>query len=162
MIAADCIAIGVTWATLARRHDIRHLNIVKGSLSSILLVDGTVYFLILAVLNSLHLAFTLLALAVEALAPTSVITNFTIPLSSVLVSRFLLHLQSTSLQSVGSVAFSQAFSMDLDHSLIFEGVVGSLGASITRDDYIGQEDDSVDSDHVCSREENSTQTSIGS
>ncbi|TBU52116.1 hypothetical protein BD310DRAFT_764256, partial [Dichomitus squalens] len=102
------------------------------------------FWCLTAVLNSLHLAFTLLTLAVEALAPTSVITNFTILLSSILVSRFLLHLQSTSLQSVGSVAFSQASSMDLDHSLIFERVVGSLGASITRDDYIGQEDDSVD------------------
>ncbi|TBU21345.1 hypothetical protein BD311DRAFT_734500 [Dichomitus squalens] len=79
LIAADCLAIGATWFTLARPHGIRHVGVRKDSISSILLTDGTVYFLILAVLNSLHLAFTLLSIDVPALQATSVVTDFTTP-----------------------------------------------------------------------------------
>ncbi|TBU36047.1 hypothetical protein BD309DRAFT_72731 [Dichomitus squalens] len=71
---------------------------------------------------------------------TSVITNYTIPLTAVLISRFLLHLQSASLRAAGSMASSQVSSMDLNNSVIFERVIGSLAASITMDDYIRQED----------------------
>ena len=98
----------------------------------------------------------------EGLRQTSAITNFTVPyeyssvvyqlcsrypddypnldsrrnvsrISATLVSRFLLHLQSASLRAVGYTASWQASSTALDHSLVFERVVGSLGASISFD-----------------------------
>ena len=61
-------------------------------------------------------------------------------LSALLVSRFLLHLQSASLRSVGSdiMASSQTLPARLDDSLVFGRIVGSLGASITSDDYLDQ------------------------
>ena len=60
-------------------------------------------------------------------------------LSAVLVSRFLLHLQSASLRAVGSLPSVQASSAYVDRSLIFERVVGSLNTSLTPDDFLEQE-----------------------
>ena len=99
---------------------------------------------------------------VAALQNTSVMTLFTVPyvhvclaappahklihylsqilpctgtfrLSTILIARFLLHLQSASLRAAGSVPSSQVSSMHLNGSMI-ERVVGSLGASIAVDD----------------------------
>ncbi|TBU36905.1 hypothetical protein BD309DRAFT_1067173 [Dichomitus squalens] len=118
--------------------------------------EGTIYFLILAMLNSLHLAFTLLSIAVDALQSLSVVSFFTAPLSAIIMSRFLLHLQSASLWAVGSMPSSQLSSLHPDRSLVFERVVGSLGASIAADDYLTEDHD--DGDNV-ERAEESTQTS---
>ncbi|RPD73023.1 hypothetical protein L226DRAFT_143532 [Lentinus tigrinus ALCF2SS1-7] len=65
----------------------------KRTYSGTLLRDGTLYFLVLAILNSLHLVFSMLSIAVIALQPTSYITAFTDPITSILVSRFLIDLQ---------------------------------------------------------------------
>ncbi|TBU34123.1 hypothetical protein BD311DRAFT_683366 [Dichomitus squalens] len=151
LIAADCIAVAATWFTLSRRHrNLRQGNSLRGSISSVLLVDGTIYFLTLAILNALHLTFTMLSLGVAALESTSYITAFTTPLSAVLVSRFLLHLQSANLRAVG-MASSQALTASRDSTIVFDRVVGSLGASVVLDDYHGQEGDWEDSDDVAER-----------
>ncbi|TBU37723.1 hypothetical protein BD309DRAFT_904714 [Dichomitus squalens] len=155
-IAADCLAIGSTWLALGLPHANSRGGILKGSISSALLLDGTVYFLILAVLNSLHLAFTLLSINIDSLQSVSVVTAFTAPLSAILVSRFLLHLQSASLRAVGSIPSSQISSLHLDRSLVFERVVGSLGASITPEDYL--KEDYGEGDDV-GRADEPTQTS---
>ncbi|TBU52351.1 hypothetical protein BD310DRAFT_832399, partial [Dichomitus squalens] len=141
LIAADGLAIGATWFTLGLPYASRRDGVLKGSISSVLLIDGTMYFFTLAVLDSLHLAFTLLSINVDALQPASVVTAFTTPLSAVLVSRFLLHLQSASLRAVGSTPSSQILSMHIDHSLVFERIVGSLGASISAEDYLKEDYD---------------------
>ena len=70
-------------------------------------------------------------------------------LTALLLSRFLLNLQSASLRAIGSISPSQVSSVGLDHSLVFERVVGSLGASIALEDYqdevdLGPEDDNDD------------------
>lgn len=39
-IAADCLAIGVTWFTLSSRNDFFRSSAIKGSMSSVLLMDG--------------------------------------------------------------------------------------------------------------------------
>ena len=111
-------------------------------------------------------------LDVNALQSTSVVGNFTTPyvhhqvpssklvicgisrtyvptyrLTAVLISRFLLHLQSASLRAVNCVSSSQASSTHTDQSIIFERVLGSLGASIASDDYLEEEqDDWVEND----------------
>ncbi|TBU36945.1 hypothetical protein BD309DRAFT_877374, partial [Dichomitus squalens] len=150
VIAADCLAITATWFTLDRSRSILHMVRPKGTLSSVFLVDGTIYFATLVVLNCLHLAFTLLSLEIGALQPTSVVGDFTVPISAILLSRFLLHLQSASLRAVGSLSSSQASSApDPDRSITFERVVGSLSASITADDYnVEQEVDAGKSEDV--------------
>ncbi|TBU23311.1 hypothetical protein BD311DRAFT_768781 [Dichomitus squalens] len=114
------------------------------------------YFLILAVLNSQHLAFTLLSIDVDAFTSISVVTVFTFPLSAILVSRFLLRLQSASLRAVGSIPSSQISSLHLDRSLVFERVVGSLGASIAAEDYLTEDHDDGDNGE---RADDATQTS---
>lgn len=41
MIAADCIAVGVTWFTLSRRGGLGHADaMLKGTISNVLLIDG--------------------------------------------------------------------------------------------------------------------------
>ncbi|TBU22605.1 hypothetical protein BD311DRAFT_742896 [Dichomitus squalens] len=126
VIAADCLAIGVTWFILGLQYPAHRGGVLKGSISRVLLIDGTIYFLILGVLNSLHLAFTLLSININALGPTSVMTAFTVPYSA-------------SLRAVGSIRSSQISSLHLDHSLVFERVVGSLGASISPEDYLKED-----------------------
>ncbi|TBU60039.1 hypothetical protein BD310DRAFT_1006898, partial [Dichomitus squalens] len=135
LIAADCLAIGVTWFTLGLQYPAHRGGMLKGSISRVLIMDGA----ILAVLNSLHLAFTLLSISVAPLQSASVLTEFTTPLSAILVSRFLLHLQSASLRAVGSIPSSQISSLHLNRSLVLERVVGSLGASITAEDYLKED-----------------------
>ncbi|TBU22619.1 hypothetical protein BD311DRAFT_675720 [Dichomitus squalens] len=139
LVIAHCLAIGATWFTLVRPRDICHGVVLKRSLSSVFLTDGTVYFLTFVVLNCLQLIYTLLSPDVLALKNTSAMANFVVPLSAVLVSRFLLHLQSASLRAVGSVASSQALSAYFDGFTSFERVAGSLGASIRPEDYLAQE-----------------------
>ncbi|TBU24938.1 hypothetical protein BD311DRAFT_765616 [Dichomitus squalens] len=142
LITADCLACGVTWFALGRSHVFRRAGMLQGNISSIFLVDGARWFATLVVLNCLHLTFTLLSqIDLTALASTSAITTFTTPISAILVSRFLLRLQSPSLRGVGSIPSSQTSAMNLDHSIIFERVVGSLEASIARDDYLQTDDE---------------------
>ncbi|TBU34146.1 hypothetical protein BD311DRAFT_651137, partial [Dichomitus squalens] len=143
LIAADCIAIGVTWYTLSRRRDIRQPRAFKGTISDVLLVDGTVYFIILAVLNTLHLTFTVVSLDVNFLQSTSNVTQFTVPLSAILISRFLLHLQGANLRAIGGGS-SHAFATTHNTSIIFNRVAGSIGAPIDADDYFSQDVDPQD------------------
>ncbi|TBU52422.1 hypothetical protein BD310DRAFT_832199, partial [Dichomitus squalens] len=146
LIAADCIAIGATWFTLARPGEIGHIRSIKGSVSHILLVDGTIYFLILAILNCVHLALTLLSVPryfVTMNRQLLTLCSLTSGLTSILVSRFLLHIQSASLRTVGSMPSSQVSSIELDRSLFMERAVGSLGTCIAADDYLGQDEHST-------------------
>ncbi|TBU22633.1 hypothetical protein BD311DRAFT_675597, partial [Dichomitus squalens] len=142
LIAADCLAIWATWFTLSQAGRVaRHAGVLKGSISSVFLVYvKKACIRALAILNSLHLTFTLLSLAIFALRFASGITAFSIPLSAILVSRFLLHLQAASLRSVGSIPSSQALSLSLNSSLVFERVVGSLasGTSLASEDYFAR------------------------
>ncbi|TBU21405.1 hypothetical protein BD311DRAFT_734448 [Dichomitus squalens] len=84
-------------------------------------------------------------------------TSFATPnmLSAILVSRFLLHLQSASLRAVSSIPSSQISSLHLHRSLVFERIVGSLGASITVEDYLIDDYDDGDDGE---RAEEPTQT----
>ncbi|TBU51717.1 hypothetical protein BD310DRAFT_1003631 [Dichomitus squalens] len=134
LIAADGLAIGATWFTLGLPN-----SVGQGVKADSIIYVGTIYFLTLAVLNSLHLAFTLLSVDIDAVQPVSVVANFTTPLSAILVSRLLLHLQSASLRAVGSIPSSHISSLHLNRSLVFERVVGSLGASIVAEDYLKED-----------------------
>ncbi|EJF58091.1 hypothetical protein DICSQDRAFT_139714 [Dichomitus squalens LYAD-421 SS1] len=159
MIAADCIAIGATWFTLPRRRGLGHANLLKGTISDVLLVDGTVYFFILAILGCLHLTFTMISLAVPSLQVTSVFGDFTPSITAILISRFLLHLQSASIGAMGAGA-SQALTSH-NSSVVFERAIGSLAASITLDDYFLHQGVPECSDQH-GDEENEGRTSISS
>ena len=67
-------------------------------------------------------------------------------MTALLISRFLLHLQEANLRAVG-MASSQAWSSHSEGSVIFERVVGSLGASITPGEFLFPGGDLTYSDH---------------
>ncbi|KAI1791820.1 hypothetical protein LXA43DRAFT_378599 [Ganoderma leucocontextum] len=107
----------------------------KRSLAGVLLCDGFIYFLILVIIDSLHMIITLLSISQLIVEDNvSYFTLFTLPLSAILVSRFMLHLQSANCR-VTDVASSQLTIPD-GASLVFERVIGSLGTSISQDNYL--------------------------
>ncbi|RPD73352.1 hypothetical protein L226DRAFT_561383 [Lentinus tigrinus ALCF2SS1-7] len=86
------LLIYITWTNLSSRDVLRGLRQSKRlPLSDILLRDGTIYFLVMFILNVLHLTFS--ATALVSGIKGSYITVFTSPITAILVSRFLLELQ---------------------------------------------------------------------
>ncbi|KAI0631120.1 hypothetical protein C8Q77DRAFT_1131405 [Trametes polyzona] len=100
LIVADLIVVAVTWAA-TRSH--RQLNVLHGfgrtkTLSSVMYNNGMLYFVLLTSLNALHLAFSLLsiALASDAAARASYLVRFIEPLTSIIITRFLVELHEAS------------------------------------------------------------------
>ena len=56
-------------------------------------------------------------------------------LTGILISRFLLHLQSASLRATG-IHSQHGLATSHDMSAVFDRIVGALGASIAQDDYL--------------------------
>ncbi|KAI0719766.1 hypothetical protein C8T65DRAFT_736332 [Cerioporus squamosus] len=102
LIAADTLLIYITWTKLSSWAALRDIRTSKRlSLSDILFHGGTIYFVVLFALNVLHLVFTATAVASDGSSgSTSVITQFTGPITAILISRFLLALQETSQMTV--------------------------------------------------------------
>ncbi|RDX49130.1 hypothetical protein OH76DRAFT_1404030 [Lentinus brumalis] len=99
LIIADILLICITWTKLSSgqwgaRKGIRQSE--RPPLFDILFRGGVIYFVVLFVLNTLHLVLSATGIAGEANAGSSVITEFTVPLTSILISRFLLELQEAS------------------------------------------------------------------
>ncbi|TFK85359.1 hypothetical protein K466DRAFT_622302, partial [Polyporus arcularius HHB13444] len=132
LMAADLILVFVTWYTLPRRNPSGSRNTL--SFSTILLRDGTIYFVVLLILNVLHLVFTLISV-VGVFDPVSFVTEFTEPATAVLVSRFLLDLQSAnrdalkldSRDPLNTVNQEDEFS-HTSGTISFARFVGSLGS----------------------------------
>ncbi|RDX51385.1 hypothetical protein OH76DRAFT_330686 [Lentinus brumalis] len=130
LMSADVLLIYITWSRLPTRFA-RGTNLEERSFAGVLRRDGTVYFIILLLMNSLHLTVTLLALQ-PVFEGTSYVTVFTEPITAILVSRFLLDLQSVELTSLGHIdASTDTGSMGVaeDHSLVFR-FMGSLASTI--------------------------------
>ncbi|KAI0689844.1 hypothetical protein C8T65DRAFT_746004 [Cerioporus squamosus] len=91
LIVADAILIVVTWMKLSRRG-----GATESSFVHVVLRDGTIYFICLLILNTLHLSFTVASIAtpVFSLRPVSNVIVFSEPLTAILISRFMLNLQS--------------------------------------------------------------------
>ncbi|KAI0738705.1 hypothetical protein C8Q80DRAFT_1275666 [Daedaleopsis nitida] len=132
-IASDAAVIIITWTAVSRKR----INAVRWlsplSLADVILRDGTVYFLVLLILNSLQLTFTLLSMNI-AFENVSYFSIFTEPLTSILVSRYLLDLQAASTRECnlangsddGEVVMSSAY----QGSSMLDRFVGSLGSSL--------------------------------
>ncbi|KAI0704489.1 hypothetical protein C8T65DRAFT_741048 [Cerioporus squamosus] len=121
-------------ATLIKNKFARLLYCRNAStLVDVLLCDGLIYFVVLLIMNTLHIVFTFTS--------TSEITIFTEPVTAVLVSRFLLDLQEASQRSVVHILGTEASSR-LDssgtltgHSVVFARLVGSLSSPIALEAY---------------------------
>ncbi|KAI0730625.1 hypothetical protein C8Q76DRAFT_792776 [Earliella scabrosa] len=161
LIAADLILIGVTWRSVPRRKDAMRLT---SSFAGVLFRNGMVYFLVLFVLNALHLIFTMVSASplksyivpadadaaraqiVDPLNPVSNVTIFTLPITAVLVSRFLLDLQHANRKTLHLDSGADSYA-DSDRgrggggSIVFERVVGSIASSIEPGGYYEDEDE---------------------
>ncbi|RDX41771.1 hypothetical protein OH76DRAFT_1422926 [Lentinus brumalis] len=94
LITADIILIYITWTTLRGSATLTDIHKSKRlTLSDVLFRGGTIYFVILFIMNVLHLAFSATAVASEDSGNSSLITLFTAPITAILISRFLLELQ---------------------------------------------------------------------
>ncbi|RDX53735.1 hypothetical protein OH76DRAFT_1479520 [Lentinus brumalis] len=92
LIVADILLIYITWTKLGSRVHTRL------SLSDILLRDGIKYFVVLFILNVLHLVLSVTAVAGDL--EGSYVTEFTAPITAILISRFLLELQEANQMAV--------------------------------------------------------------
>ncbi|RDX49147.1 hypothetical protein OH76DRAFT_1483363 [Lentinus brumalis] len=92
LIAADCLLVYITWTKLNNWSGLKDITKARRpSLSDILFRGGTIYFVVLFVLNVLHLILS--ATAVAGNEDGSYVTQFTAPLTAILTSHFLLELQ---------------------------------------------------------------------
>nr|VWO99582.1 Dual O-methyltransferase/FAD-dependent monooxygenase CTB3 (Cercosporin toxin biosynthesis cluster protein 3) [Includes: O-methyltransferase (EC, FAD-dependent monooxygenase (EC ] [Ganoderma boninense] len=119
----------------------------KNTFATVLLRDGLIYFVSLLMLNSLHLILTMLSESnIPSLQDASFVSLFAVPLTTILVSRFLLHLQSAKHKSTD--VYDTAFGMTSSRStsIIFDRVIGSLDQSLSVDDFLGpvESNDDVD------------------
>ncbi|RPD78585.1 hypothetical protein L226DRAFT_297615 [Lentinus tigrinus ALCF2SS1-7] len=93
LIVADMVLIYITWARLSGLATLRDIRQSKRlSLSDVLCRDGTMYFVVLFVLNILHLVFSINAITVEGNG-ASYVAEFTASITAILISCFLLELQ---------------------------------------------------------------------
>ncbi|RDX41568.1 hypothetical protein OH76DRAFT_1489391 [Lentinus brumalis] len=137
-VLADVLLIYITWAKLGSRDALRGIRQHKRrSFSDILLRDGTIYFVVLFVLNVLHLAFSVTAVASEGQG--SYLTVFTGPITATLVSRFLLELQEANRMVVrldpdDPLHSSRNFSDDTSSFISSLGACINPGLTMSRDD----------------------------
>ncbi|RDX48637.1 hypothetical protein OH76DRAFT_1404561 [Lentinus brumalis] len=132
LILADILLIYITWTKLdsrsALRTDIRWTG--RLSLSHILFRDGTIYFVVLSILNILHLVLSLTALQTGDNGG-SYVAVFTAPLTAILISRFLIDLQEAN-QAVVRVDMDDPLRSSRD-PYATPSFISSLGAFINPD-----------------------------
>ncbi|RDX40551.1 hypothetical protein OH76DRAFT_1394194 [Lentinus brumalis] len=106
LVIADTLLIYITWAKLSSKSVLEDFRLSKRlSLSDVLFRNGTIYFVVLSLLNILHLALAVFAVA-KSDSFGVYVTTFTTPyasecgfllairsISAILISRFLLELQ---------------------------------------------------------------------
>ncbi|RPD59048.1 hypothetical protein L227DRAFT_654426 [Lentinus tigrinus ALCF2SS1-6] len=132
LLVSDILLICITWAKLSGRDTLRDIRQSKRmTLSDIVLWDGTVYFVAIFIMNLLHLVLSVAALGPGVASDgASYVTIFTAPITSILVSHFLLQLQE---------ANQTVIRVDSDDPLHFSrnpyddtpGFIRSLGAVLT-------------------------------
>ncbi|KAI0701569.1 hypothetical protein C8T65DRAFT_741709 [Cerioporus squamosus] len=94
LIAADALIIYITWTTLYSWVALRDFHQSKRiSLLDVLFRGGTIYFVVLFILNALHLVLSVTAIASSGTSGGSIVTQFTGPLTAIIISRFLLELK---------------------------------------------------------------------
>ncbi|RPD67536.1 hypothetical protein L227DRAFT_569665 [Lentinus tigrinus ALCF2SS1-6] len=132
LILADFILIVLTWVTLAIGPARPHLHLgdnTRRSLAAIMLWNGLIYFVILFILNVLHLSFTLTS--IFGIDEPSNITLFTDPVTSILTWHFLLDLQEANQRDLKLDSEDPMHtSMSITGSLNFARVMGSIGSIV--------------------------------
>ncbi|KAI0640958.1 hypothetical protein C8Q79DRAFT_425241 [Trametes meyenii] len=124
LIVSDLVVIAVTWATMYRSSRLVR-GVVRGpTFHQVMLQNGSIYFVVLVSLNALHITLTALSIKLP-LASESYVTTFIDPVTSILISRFLLNLRETSEQP--EVQGASSFNADGGYSPELPSFLGSLG-----------------------------------
>ncbi|KAI0710423.1 hypothetical protein C8T65DRAFT_190846 [Cerioporus squamosus] len=144
-IAADIILIYITWARLSTGswgalRNIQHSK--RLSLSEVLFQSGVIYFIILFSLNILHLALTATSVASDH-PGSSAVTEFTAPITTILISHFLLALQEAN-QLVIRLDPNDPLYSSRDQHEGTPSFILSLGGSINLDPLVQSNDDSLE------------------
>ncbi|KAM5536576.1 hypothetical protein V8D89_009671 [Ganoderma adspersum] len=148
LITTDTILLVLTWATLGRRDAASKFNLnSRWSLSTIMFRDGTV----LLSLNVLHLAFTLSTTFGHLISNISLFED---EITAVLVSRFLLDLQTANQRSLklgsSDPLHLSTRSFDGGGSVAFARIVGSLGEGfVGPGSLVSDPDDDDDISETC-------------
>ncbi|GBE83894.1 hypothetical protein SCP_0509510 [Sparassis crispa] len=150
-IASDVIVLCVTWFnTYTIKRDADNANI-KATIVTLLLRDGTFYFLCLLCLN-------IIAIVLDARTPYVYILYFVAPISSMLISRFLLNLRHI-YYATGSSAGSGdpsgpstgTFMSDMQFAGAASPYIGNMGAPLSHGTFMlsgGSVSESIDDDKV--------------
>ncbi|PIL23038.1 hypothetical protein GSI_14345 [Ganoderma sinense ZZ0214-1] len=163
LITADLLLVCITWASLYRKGGLRD-SLQMNRFIAVLLLDGTIYFVVLLVLNTMHLTLSMLSVEYDV-QNVSYVTQFSEPyvssstfpppppppprpltpaglgrlssssspgrITTVLISRFLLHLQSANRKASNPQGMTTISIHDAAAGgLVFEHIIGSLGSSI--------------------------------
>ncbi|KAI1791845.1 hypothetical protein LXA43DRAFT_380256 [Ganoderma leucocontextum] len=123
LIVADALLVLATWVTVSRT--VRMGIFTTGDMptfGAVLLRNGALYFLVLFFLNSLHLTLTVLSVSEIAFQNASFVLQFVHPITGILVSHFLLDLQSTN----RAVMHMDTISTQQADTIIFDRAVFTL------------------------------------
>ncbi|EMD39746.1 hypothetical protein CERSUDRAFT_92236 [Gelatoporia subvermispora B] len=125
VIASDAIVLLVTWYKTYKIKRLADQNDVETPLVTMLLRDGTLYFAALLVLNIFNIVGWIFVFSVQ---------DFTTPLSSVIISHFLMNLRqasSTGNQEMTSQSWSDEQGRSPAVSLRFASFIDNMGESLT-------------------------------
>ncbi|KAI0643543.1 hypothetical protein C8Q79DRAFT_1012817 [Trametes meyenii] len=95
LILADLAVVLITWSTQYATYEHGLVLGTRTDLTTVLLRNGTVYFIILTTLNFLQMILTIFSVpAAENQTNTNIITTFIEPLTAILISSFLTDLNN--------------------------------------------------------------------
>nr|VWO96140.1 Cytochrome P450 monooxygenase CYP52X1 [Ganoderma boninense] len=150
-ILAETLLIAITWRQF--RHEGSGLKINRSEalktkgLAWVMLCDGLIYFIVLLFLNITNLVLTELAESAAVNGNVSLLARFASPLSSLLVSHFLLDLQDAhQRKAVGLDTDDPLYTLQSCNirSAYFVPTLGSLGAVIEPAHYSREEHDAAE------------------
>ncbi|OBZ72798.1 hypothetical protein A0H81_07334 [Grifola frondosa] len=101
LIASDALVLAVTWSKTYQLRKAAQQAQVKASLLTLLLRDGTIYFVVLLILNALHIVFNF----VEQVPFVSIFAD---AFTSILISRFILNLREVDIHVHGGMRSGRA------------------------------------------------------
>ncbi|KAM5541388.1 hypothetical protein V8D89_004942 [Ganoderma adspersum] len=125
---AKSLLILITWSSLFRKHARFHPSFGAATLAEVLLRDVTSWDL---------------SVTVPALQNTSDMTTFTEPITAILVQRFIFHLQAANHRTLGLDSSQMGTAAQWSSSLTFNRIIGSLGASIPPENFLGLLEDDM-------------------
>ncbi|KAJ3540512.1 hypothetical protein NM688_g6218 [Phlebia brevispora] len=143
-IAADIIVIVTTWIKTYRH--VREASSVgmNVSFSATLLQYGTVYFIVLCMVNLL----TVLIFLIPSLQLVSPVSNFLEVLPNIVVARFLINLREGNSADASDVGTLSRFSVPNFHIPTLPSIIGNLDQPLASDDIIDEEEPYLGND-IC-------------